>query len=227
MKRILILFVVTLMALPFEARGDFFGGDVVVLTQILAQAIQQLIQLKQIFQEGQDSLDLIRNINRGINDSLSLIRTVYPDADPGLFREWDKIDRALQGVQGLYGTVAPSSEATIQQATDQNIAEAITLNNSIYKYTKDIDAIGESIKSYSHVVSPGGAQKLTAESLGIMLNVMNQSLRTQATGLKLQAQALALQNHKEKESTRLTIENSNALSTSMKRQDVSFQMPRF
>lgn len=215
------------MLVPFEANADLFGGDVVVLSQILIQTIQQLMQLKQIFQEGQDSLQLMRDINRGINDSLNIVRTVYPDLDPGIYRDWDRIDRALNGVQGIYGAVTPSPEATIQKDTDQNVAEAISLNNSIYKYTDSIDQIGEEIKRASHSVSPGGAEKLTAESLGVMLTVMNQSLRTQATGLKLQAQALELQNHKEKESTKRTIENASLLSGSMKAQDVSFQMPRF
>lgn len=227
MKKKFIVFSFLLMLLPIESNADVFGGDVVVLTQILAQAIQELIQLKQIFQEGKDSLDLVREINRGINDSLNMVRTVYPNADPGIYKEWDRIDRALNGVQNIYGAVTPSPEAAIQHDTDQNIAEAVSLNNSIYKYTHDIDEIGEAIKQYSHSASPGGAQKLTAESLGVMLTVMNQSLRAQATGLKIQAQSLALQNHKDKESTRQTIESADVLSGSMKGQDVSFQMPRF
>lgn len=226
-KKMLVLCTVSMMFMPFKARADLFGGDIVVLTQILAQAIQQLYQLKQIFDQGKDSLELMRDINRGINDSLNLARTVYPDLDPGIYRDWDRIDRALNGVQGIYGAVTPSPEAAIQKDTDQHVAEAISLNNSIYKYTNSIDEIGEEIKRYSHAVSPGGAQKLTAQSLGVMLNVMNQSLRTQATGLKLQAQALALENHKEKEATRKTLETANTLSGSMKSQDVSFQIPRF
>jgi hypothetical protein len=227
-KKIFIcLFSATLVFVPIRSRADMFGGDIVVLTQILVQAIQQLVQLKQIFNEGKDSLDLMRDINRGINDSLNLARTVYPDLDPGLYKDWDRVDRALRGVQDIYGAVTPSSEAPIQRDTDQNIAEAISLNNSIYKYTIDIDEIGESIKQYSHSASPGGAQKLTAEGIGVLLNVMNQSLRAQATGLKIQAQALALQNHKDKETTRQTLANAEILNSAMKAQDVSFQMPRF
>ncbi len=222
-----IILTAALMLTPFNARADLFGADVAVLTQILTQAIQQLYQLKQIFEQGKDSLELIREINRGINDSLNLVRTVYPDIDPGIYRDWDRIDRAIRGVQEVYGAVTPSPDAPIQRDTDQNIAEAIALNNSVYEYTREIDEIGEAIKRYSHDVSPGGAQKLTAQSLGVMLNVLNQTLRTQATGLKIQAQALAVQNHKEKESTRRTLEVADTLSQSMKAQDVSFQMPRF
>ena len=163
-KTLPIIIAAILFVTPLTSRADFFGGDVVVLTQILANALQQLIQLKQILSEGQDSLNLMRDINRGINDSLNLIRTVYPNADPGLYRDWDKVQNAMSGIERIYGAVTPSTEAPIQRDTDQSVGEAIALNNSIYKYTHDIDEIGETIKQYSHTVSPGGAQKLTAES---------------------------------------------------------------
>ena len=227
-KRLKYIFIsLILFITPLKSGADMFGGDVVVLVQILSNAVQQLIQLKQIMQGGQDSLNLMKDINRGINDSLNMIRTIYPNADPGLYKEWEKVQQAITGIEKIYGVVVPSGEAPIQRDTDQSVAEAIALNNSIYKYTKDIDEIGEAIKQYSHSVSPGGAQKLTAQSMGVMLNVMNQSLRAQATGLKIQAQTLALQNHKDKELTRHTIENASVLSASMKSQDVSFEMPRF
>ncbi|MBI2712610.1 MAG: hypothetical protein HYX41_07145, partial [Bdellovibrio sp.] len=77
-----------------------------------------------------------------------------------------------------------------------------------------------------HTASPGGAQKLTAETLGVMLHVMNQSLRAQATGLKLQAQALAIQNHKEKEGSRQLVADSESLSASMKSEPLNFSIPR-
>jgi len=60
-----------------------------------------------------------------------------------------------------------------------------------------------------------------------MLNVMNQNLRAQATGLKLQAQALAVQNQKDKEYVRHLVDSSQRLSSALKGQDTQFKMPRF
>jgi hypothetical protein len=212
---------------PTTARADLFGGDVVVLAQILANAVQQLIQLKQLLENGRDSLSLIKDINRGINDSLNMISTMGVNVDPGIYKNWNNLQNALQGVQQIYGAIPDSKEKTIQTHVDQNVAEAITLNNSIYNYSKDLDRVGENIKTYSHAVSPGGAQKLTAESLGVLITVMNQSLRAQATGLKLQAQALALQNAKDKEQVKHQNDTTQKLSAAMKRQETSFKMPRF
>lgn len=221
------LMALVLTLTPTNGRADMWGGDLIYLAQILANSVQQLVQLKEILGNGQDNLNLIREINRGINDSLGIVRTIYPNIDPGLYKDWSRIDQALRGIEQIYGAVTPSQDAKVQQDTDQSVAEAISLNNSIYKYTTDIDQIGEAIKQYSHTVSPGGAQKLTAESLGVMLTVMNQSLRTQATGLKIQAQALALENHREKEMTRHMMDISGQLGDSLKTQRPNYKLPRF
>ena len=215
------------LIVPSGARADIFGGDTLILAQILSNAVQQLIQLQQMLQNGRDSLALVRDINRGINDSLSMAATMGLNIDPGLYKNWNNLQNALQGVQQVYGSIPESLQKTIQTHVDQNVAEAITLNNNLYSYSKDLDQVGEQIKMYSHSVSPGGAQKLTAESLGVMINVMNQSLRAQATSLKLQAQSLALQNAKDKEQTKLVNDGSQKLSQAMKSQDTSFKLPRF
>ena len=61
-----------------------------------------------------------------------------------------------------------------------------------------IDPEAERIKEYSKVVSPQGAEKLTAQSIGVLIHVLNQVLRTNAAMLKLQGEQLALQNKREK-----------------------------
>ena len=204
-----------------------FGGDLVFLAQILANAIKQYIELKNILENGRDQLDLIRQINQGVNDSLKLAQTINPNIDPGIYKDWQNVSDGLNKLQSIYGIVTNSPDSKVYSDTDQNVAEAVTLNNDIYKYTQNIDQLGEVIKDYSHDVSPGGAQKLTAQTLGVMLQVMNQSLRTQATGLKLQAQTMAVQNKKEKDSTKEYLETANTLRVAMKNEKVQFVAPRF
>jgi hypothetical protein len=158
---------------------------------------------------------------------MNLIRTVFPNVNPGIFKDWSKVDQAIREIEGLYGIIAPSRDAPLQRKTDESVAEAIALNNAIYHYTKDLDEIGESIKQNSHDVSPGGAQKLTAQSLGVLIHIMNESLRAQATSLKLQAESLALTNHREKDGSRYLQETSDALKSSLSTQTTTFQLPRF
>ena len=225
-NRLAFLIVLTAFSFPNTARCDLFGGDVAVLLNILANAVQQLAQLRSIVSNGQDALQLAKDINKGINDSLNLMKTVSPNSDAGIYSDWQKGNQSLKAVQSIYGTVAPSKEARVQQDADLSVAEAVSLNNSMYRYTAEIDEIGEQVKAASHSTSPGGAQKLTAETLGVMLHVMNQSLRAQATGLKLQAQVLAIQNRKDKEGSRQLLADADSLSTAMKTESIKFSIPR-
>lgn len=227
MKKVMSFIIIGTLLISSPARADLFGGDVAVLVQILSNAIQQLAQLQQMFQTGKDQLSFLRDINKGINDSLNLARTIKPDIDPGIYKDWQTIQDALNKVETIYGVADPSLNQAVYKDTDRNVAEAIQLNNSVYDYTREIDEIGEAVKQVSHSVSPGGAQKLTAQTLGVVLHVMTQSLRTQATGLKLQAQTVALQNKREKDSTRQYLASSDALRIAMKNEKVQFQAPRF
>lgn len=222
-----ILLSLCLLVTPLRSKADLFGGDVAVLTQILVQAIKQLYELQRIVQTGQDSLNLMRDINRGINDSLSLVESLGPYIDPGLYKELKKIEQLVKHLQGAYGVVVDSPDRVPQEDTDRVVAEAISANNALYDYAKELDQVGERIKVFSHQVSPGGAQKLTAQSLGVMVHIMNQQLRATATGLKVQAQALAIQNKKEKQSTEAFIGQADSLRTRMKKQEVKFEFPRF
>src|SRR5690242_7858130 len=116
MKRVtLSLFTSLFLFTPAVGHCDMFGGDVVVLSQILVNALQQLSQLKAIVNSGKDSLDLMRDINKGINDSINLIRTVSPNTAAGIYSEWQKINQAQQGIESIYGKPISSPEIRVQQ----------------------------------------------------------------------------------------------------------------
>lgn len=227
MRKLISFFIAASLVASTPAKADMFGGDLIYLAQILANAIKQLTELKNMVDNGKDQLNLLTEINRGINDSLRLAQTIDPNIDPGIYKDWQNAGDALVKLQSIYGIVTSSPDSKVYSDTDQNVAEAVTLNNDIYRYTQNIDELGEAIKDFSHDVSPGGAQKLTAQTLGVMLQVMNQSLRTQATGLKLQAQTMAVQNKKEKDSTKQYLETANTLRIAMKKEKIQFEAPRF
>ncbi len=225
MKVFVIVFLFMTTSTPSQA--SIFGEESAILIQILEQAVQQLAQLQMILNNGQDTLGLLQDINRGLNDSLNLAKTIHPYSKPELFGKIEKVKDVLNQIQSLYGTVANSPEATVQSNTDQVVAEAIGLNNSIYDYSTTVDELGEEIKDSSHRVSPGGAAKLTAQSIGVMIHVMNQQLRAQATGLKLQAQGLAAQKKREKDQTAQYLNQATILQESIQNHPVSFKTPRF
>ncbi len=227
LRPLLLSAVLSLSVQPTPSYADLFGGDVAVLVQILAKTIQELVELQKILKNGRDTLGLLQDINRGINDSLRVIHTIAPHIDPGTYGKLLKVEDAVAHLKSAYGIIVESPEGQTQTETDQVVAEAISMNNELYVYAGDLDKVGENIKEYSHDVSPGGAAKLTAQSLGVMIHVMNQQLRATATSLKLSAQTLAVQNKREKQQTAQYLEQANILVQNMKTEDAKFEFPRF
>lgn len=229
MKRMVFIILISfcLVGRVPEARADLFGGDVAVLAQILVQAIMQLAKLKELLGAANDNLDLVREINRGINDSLGLLKTINPNIDPGIYRDWSSPDDGLTRLRTLYGGGYDSPDGQVQMDMDRGTAEAVSFSNSLYQYTGQMDELSEEIKSASHTVSPGGAEKLTAQTLGLVIQVLNQTLRAQAVGLKMTSLALASQNKRNKDESHNFIDANRALKNAMKSEDVKFEVPRF
>ena len=108
------LFCASLM-IPRPCRADIFGGDVVVLTQILANAIQQLIQLRQILSTGSDTLGLLQEINSGIRDGLLVLQVIDPKFRPGVYGDLNNANSVLAAISDLYGQVPQTGEMRLQQ----------------------------------------------------------------------------------------------------------------
>ena len=181
-----------------KAKADLFGGDVVVLVQILAQAIQQLTQLRQIFSTGQDTLGLMRDINRGIRDGLSIIQIINPKFNPGMYGNLEQADQVLKVIQDLYGRVPETADARLQESQDQSVAESLAMHGNIYRYADQVDSDSQRMLAHAQVVNPQGAGKLQAQSLAVLIGVTTQLLRTNSAMLKLMAENLALSNRREK-----------------------------
>jgi hypothetical protein len=197
--KVSILGIFLLFALrPTPAYADFFGGDLPLLTQIVVNTLQELAQLRAILGTGQDSLNLMRDINRGINDAMNLARTMNVKLTPGILSELQSANEAMAVIEKLYGKIPMTNQAKVQQTMDQTVAEALQLHNDAFRYADEIDPQAEQIKDYAKVASPAGAEKLTAQSLGVLIHVMNQVLRTNAALLKVQSEQLAMQSRKSK-----------------------------
>lgn len=191
------LVAVTLLG-PRPAKADLFGGDVVVLTQILANAIQQLFQLKQIVSNASGTLGLMRDINRGIRDGLRIIQILNPRFNPGLYGNLETADQVLAVISDLYGRVPHTSESRLQEAQDRSVAESIAMNGRLFQYADQVDDESRRILSHSQNVNPQGAAKLTAQAVAILIGVSTQVLRTNSMMLKMMSEDMALNNRKEK-----------------------------
>jgi len=188
----------TLTLTPTPVKADFWGGDLPLLAQIVFNTLQQLAQLRHILSTGRDTMGLIRDINEGIREAMGIMRTLNETIRPGVFSEHQTPEQVLRALQDLYGQIPRTPEARMQTHVDQSIAEAVTLHNQACQYADRIDPEAERIKDYSRGTSPAGSARLTAQSLGVLIHVTNQVLRTNAAILKIMSENLALQNKHEK-----------------------------
>jgi hypothetical protein len=203
---------VTLFFSSRSAKADLFGGDVVILTQILAQAIQTVITLKSVLDTGKDSLDLMRDINAGVRSGLDLIRIINPNFNPGVYGDLRNADDVLRALQAVYGSVPQGMDQDLMKSQDQSVAEVISMNRNLYDYADQVDREKDRILFHAQVVSPQGAGKLQNQALGVLIGVMTQLLRTQSQMLKIMGQNMAYDNRKEKMATQNFQENYQSLS---------------
>lgn len=190
--------VTSLIVISPHGKADMFGGDVVVLTQILANAIQQLIQLREIMQTGGDTLDLMKEINQGIKNGLDAIRMINPKFNPGLYGNLNTAEQVLNVIEDLYGKIPQTRESRLLEAQDRSVAESIAMNSSLYQFADQADKESQRIMDHAAVVNPQGAGKLTAQSIAVLIGVTTQVLRTNSMMLKMMGQDMALSNRKGK-----------------------------
>ena len=212
-KKFVVVFLsVLLMIGPRSAKADLFGGDVVVLTQILAQAIQTVLTLKSMLENGKDTLDLMRDINAGVRSGLDLIRIVNPNFSPGVYGDLRDADAVLRAIQSVFGAIPEGMDEDLMRSQDQSVAEVISMNRNLYDYADQVDRERDKILFHAQVVSPQGAGKLQNQALGVLIGVTTQLLRSQSQMLKIMAQNMAYDNRKEKLATQNFQENYQGLS---------------
>jgi hypothetical protein len=217
---------VIFLTLPQNARADLWGADLPILAQILAQAIQTVIQLRSILSTGEDTLGLLRDVNAGVRSGLDLIRIINPRFDAGLYGDLRDPNSVLRALQAVYGPVPQGMDEDLMSAQDQSVAEVISMNRNLYDYADGVDREKDRILFHAQVVSPQGAGKLQNQALGVLIGVTTQLLRTQSQMLKIMAQNLAYENRKEKLATQNFQENYQGISKGFKTLPKQVTLPR-
>lgn len=191
------LLVVSLLLPPLPAHADFWGADLPLLAQILAQAIQQVAQLQAILGNGKDTLSFMRDLNQGLRDAMTLANTMNRTLKPGNL-DFANAAELIRELETIYGRIPQTSESRIQSTHDLTVAESIQLHNDAFRYADEVDPEAERMKLYAQQASPQGAAKAGLQAQGVQIHVLNQILRTNAALLKVQSEQLAMQNRKAK-----------------------------
>jgi hypothetical protein len=209
------LAIILTLLTPKPAKADLWGGDLVFLAQLVVNAIQQLIQLKNILSTGKDTISFMRDINKGIRDGLAIIRIINPKFNPGLYGNMETAERVLSEITILYGKIPRTSESRLQEAQDRSVAESIAMNGTLFRYADQVDSETKRILDHAQVVNPQGAAKLTAQAVGVLIGVNTQVLRTNSMMLRMMGENMALSNRREKLQSEHFLEEYQGLSSAL------------
>jgi len=166
--------------------------------QILAEQIKQFYQLKSIIDNGKGQLNLLRNINAGIDNSMSLIKTL-PIQDEKVWAEVARFEQAVNRIRDIYGQIPKSPEEALHLIHDQTVAESLKMANDFKEYSAQQEKNSEVIAIQARLASPKGAARMQAATSAEILRSLSQLLRLNTQLLKLQSEQLAMNNKHSKD----------------------------
>ena len=210
---IIILISICGVARPIYA--DLFGGDVAVLTNILLQNIKQLYELQRILSTQKNTYDLLRDVNRGIKEALKVLEAI----NPSLYPEISKARVILDEIEKIYGKIPSNLPNTdMLKKNDETIISSFWMNESLNQYAQKLDEAGKAAQEEASrpYVSSLQAQKMTARTLGALLQALAQMQKNEAQLIILQAQNLGLKNRQEKLASEEFLEHSNEISNALR-----------
>jgi hypothetical protein len=210
-RYLLASFILAISILPKQAHADFWGGDIPLLISIVANTLQEITELKAIIGNGSDSLNYLHDINAGIQTAMNIMRTANSTMNAGIWGNIKDPNQLFGLIQSTYGVIPSTQREPVETFTDQTISEAFTLHNQAFDYADLVDPQAEQIKDYSQGLSPLGAARQTSASLGVLIHVNDQLLRTNAASLKVMSEQLAYQNRQDKLSSQQFVLEYQAL----------------
>lgn len=182
-----IAFFGTLLIRTNEAKA-LFGEDIPFLIQIITQSIQEVSSLMQIIGTTRETVSILEEMNRGVKDVLHLADTAHVTLPPQVYAQAKQIDQATDQAESIYGTL-PNTSPRYAQTQYRSGVEGLFISQDAFDYSNFLDDQGRKIKDSAIVASPSAASRLTAESMGVLLQDVNQTNRIQAKSLEMSSMA--------------------------------------
>jgi hypothetical protein len=172
-------------------RADFWGGDIPLLLQILAENIKHYYQLQQMIGQARSTEDYLRLVNSGLDNSMGLLTTL-PVKDENILADIRSFKQALGTVENIYGNIPKSKEQALHLLNDQTVAESIRMANSFKHYSEVQEENSVRIAIQSRQASPKGAARMQAETSAQILGSISQLIRLNTQMLKQQSEQFAM-----------------------------------
>jgi hypothetical protein len=189
MKNVIaISLLLSLLAQP--ARADLWGGDLPLLTQIVANTLNTLYELRKQSQMLSDEMD-------GIKDKIFRVQTIAEVVQPSTWDQWRDPAEALRRLKIIYHTLPPEYRSAKGDMIEDELSKAMNLVARVRPEALSSFKSGKELERRGADSSPGVATKLTASGVGTLVAMESQSLAIQSHITSLLAQMLAEGNERE------------------------------
>jgi hypothetical protein len=168
-----------------EERAEaLLGEDIPFLIEIIAQAVQTVSSLTQIIGTTRDTLGVLQDMNSGVRDVLHLAETAHVPLPQQVYEQAKQIDQATATAGSIYG-ILPNTSPKFAQTHYRSGVEGLFLSQDAFEYSTFMDGQGRSIKDSAVVANQASATRLTAESMGVLVQGVDQTNRLQAKSLEI------------------------------------------
>lgn len=200
MMKAILISLALLLSTP--AKADFWGGDLPLLAQIVANTLQTLHQL-------QSQTEFMRDQMRGVKDRIQRVQTISQVVQPSTWDQWKDPQEAFRRLQLIYYTLPKEYRSAKADQIEGEIAQAMNLVSRVGAESHTTFLSGKELERRGADASPAVAQKLTASGVGTLVAMEAQSQVIQSHITSLLAQMLADANEKE---TRLVVTKGETFS---------------
>ena len=171
-----------------------FGGDfaqIPYLIEILSENVKRYEQLRQVVKQGEDSQELLRVLNEGIDNATGLLQSL-PIQDQKILQRLRRFQNARDEIKRIYGAIPKGSDEELFRLHDKSVSRAFEMVDISSGYAKIQEQNAQKVFRQAKRASPKGAQRMTAQMSAQILHALNQLIRINAQILQLQSEQLAL-----------------------------------
>jgi hypothetical protein len=188
LKKLIVVF--AFIFLPFQARADFWGGDLPLLAEIVFNTLHTMMELEKQSEHWSDAM-------AGIKDHINRLQTIASVVEPSTWEKWKDPREAVERLRIIYHTIPREYRSEKYDSIESELANAMNLVARLRPATESSFNSGKELERRGADASPGVAQKLTASGVGSLVTIQSQSLAIQSHITSLLAQILAEANEKE------------------------------
>ncbi len=209
------LILALIFAFPQKAKADFWGGDIPLLIEIVANTLHTLEQLQQQTRLMNDEL-------RGINEKIRRIKTIERIIRPEEWKEWRDPREAVNRLRKIYYTLPKEYRTEKSDEIERELSRAMSLASQLSDTAKTTFDSGKQMEERATGASPGVAQKLTASGVGTLVALQSQNQVAQAQIISLLSQSIAETTARQSQLIVSKATHFNSLSTDISAKDSKF-----